>query len=173
MVGRFFSIVRNFEIVDISKLVTRWFSNPDCIAAQINDNIEHAIHEWSELPQGLIRLIKVRTVRTIASFDSKTNDPNVEFMKKVCYLWLACHLYSKILLLLLLALTLFIIKTLITADQAVKLVHQIIIFTNAFLNLLIECKEKIHPCHAIEKAASKAIKERLTRRSRPTVKMSI
>ena len=66
--------MHNLEIIDESRLVTKWSSNYDCIRAQINNKTKHAIYNWSELSQRLIKLFKVRFVRIIASFDSKTND---------------------------------------------------------------------------------------------------
>ena len=39
-----------------------------------------------ELSQGQIVPIKIRFVRTIASFDSNANNPSVQFMSKVHYI---------------------------------------------------------------------------------------
>ena len=73
----------NPKMRDKSKLVARLFSSHDCIWAQMNGRTKHAIYEWSELCQWQIRPIKVRSVKTIASFDSHANHPSVQFMSEM------------------------------------------------------------------------------------------
>ena len=77
-------------------------------------------------------------------------------------LLLTCHLYRKTLSLLLLS-TLFISKSLISTNQATKLVYQFILLTNAFLNLVVNYKKKTHACHAIKRAIGKTVKEWLVK----------
>ena len=49
----------------------------------MNGRTKHAIHEWSKLPWRQIKPIKVRSVKTIVSFDSNANDLNMQFMSKM------------------------------------------------------------------------------------------
>ena len=72
-------------MVDKSRFVVRWSSNYDFIGALINSKTKHVIYKWSQLPQKLITLIKVKSVRTIASFDSKINDLSVQLMSEINY----------------------------------------------------------------------------------------
>ena len=71
---------------------------------------------------------------------------------------LTYHIYNKTLSLLLL-LGLFISKSLISADQVVKLAHQLLLLIIAFFNPVVKGKEKTHACHTIKKAASEVIKK--------------
>ena len=64
-------------MVDESRLVATQSSNHDCIGAYINNKNKRAIYEQSELPWRLIRLMKDRSVKTIAIFDSNANDPSI------------------------------------------------------------------------------------------------
>ena len=75
--------MHNPEMVDKSRHFARFFSNYDCIGIYINDRIECAIYKWSELPWRLIRSIKVRSLRTIASFNNNVKNWSVQFMNKV------------------------------------------------------------------------------------------
>ena len=70
-------------MVDKSRLVARWSSSYNYIEVQINDKTQCAIHKQTELPWELIRPMKVRSVRIIASFDCNTNDQSLQFMNKV------------------------------------------------------------------------------------------
>ena len=85
---------------------------------------------------------------------------------------LTCHLCSKTLLLILLVLRLSILKSSMSADQAAKLAHQLTLLTNAFLDLVLEYKEKTYIYHVTKKTASKVIRKRLDERSRPSVRIS-
>ena len=60
-----------------------------------------------------------------------------------------------------------------STDQAAKFVHQLIPLTNAFLNRIIEYKEKIHASYTTKKVASVLGIEQLTRRSKSTFKTLI
>ena len=57
-----------------------------------------------------------------------------------------------------------------STNQAGKLAHQLILLTNAFLDLVIECEEKIHICHSIGQVASEAVRQWLAKRNKPTLK---
>ena len=72
-------------MADKSRLMARWSSSHDWIRAQTNDKTKRAIHEWSELPQKQIRSMKIRFVKTIASFNNNADDPSVQFMSKINY----------------------------------------------------------------------------------------
>ena len=52
------------------------------------------------------------------------------------------------------------------ADQVSMFVHQLMLFTNVFLHLMLECKKKAYTCNFIKEAVSKAVKNQLTGRSR-------
>ena len=71
---QFLLIIYDLEILDEFRLVVKWYSSHDCIGAQINGGTKYAILKWSELPCRLIKLLKVKSIKTIASFDSKAND---------------------------------------------------------------------------------------------------
>ena len=73
-------------MADNFRLMARWSSNHDCIWAKINGKTICALHKWSDLPQVVIRHMKVKSVRMIASFDSNANDLSLQFISKVNYL---------------------------------------------------------------------------------------
>ena len=90
------------------------------------------------------------------------------FCSKILLL-LTFYLNSKILSLLL-SLILSISKKLINANQAAKFAYQLILFTNAFLNLVVEHEKKTYVYHAIKGDASKTVRELLVKHARPTFK---
>ena len=62
--------MRDLERVDESRLVDRWSSSQDYIRAQINGRTKRI----SEFSHKLIRPLKVRPRKMIASFESKANN---------------------------------------------------------------------------------------------------
>ena len=63
--------------------MTRWSSSYDCIRAQINGKNKHTIHEWSQWLQRPITPIKVKSVRTLASFNNHADYLSVQFLSKI------------------------------------------------------------------------------------------
>ena len=57
-----------------------------------------------------------------------------------------------------------------SVDQVAKLAHQLLLFTNVFLNPVVEREEKTYTCHTTRQIANKAVKKRLTKCSIPIFK---